>query len=176
MPNLNRKIPICKSKSSFKEKYEEKEKENNEFDQKIFNNLSLKISREKSPLPNKIKIFTTFFSNIHEQIFKNKQIHCTAEKEIIEEKKEKIAIIFKRDIDEKLLVFNLDMSVKEMLNKYLEKYSSIKNLDNDTIFFIFQSRILNNPHFLEKSLKSVFRNRQNSIVNVILPGSIICSK
>ena len=174
MPDKFSNLSNYKSKPSSKTKSLGEVRINNKFDEKIYN-LSLQKNQEKSPHTNKIKKFITFFAKFGEQIIKEKQIHCPGEKEIIEEKKEKISIIFRRDIDEQLLMFDLDISVKEMLNKYLEKYSSVRSLDNDKIFFIYRSKILNNPYFLNKTLKSVFGNRQNSIVNVIIPGAITVS-
>ena len=86
-----------------------------------------------------------------------------------------IAIRFRGDFDDHLLMFNKEITLREMFTQFLLQYTSIRSLDIDKIFFINNSRILNNPNYIDKSLKNISGIRNNSIIRVIIPGQLVSS-
>ena len=61
-----------------------------------------------------------------------------------------------------------------MYNKFLMEYTPLRSLDIDKIFFIYKSKIINKPYYLDKALKNIFGMKNNSIVKVIIPGKMLC--
>ena len=62
-----------------------------------------------------------------------------------------------------------------MFNKFLNEYTQLTSIDIDKIFFIYNNKILNKPQYLDMPLKKIFGMKNNSIVNVIIPGKVLSS-
>jgi len=78
----------------------------------------------------------------------------------------KIKINFKFDENEiKSINFDIKITVKEMLTKYLEETVSIKSLNTNDILFIYGGLILNTQNLINESIEKVF-NRQKKTITV----------
>ena len=113
---------------------------------------------------------------VNSECLKDSQIeYCDTREESFEEKINEISIIFRGDFDEHLLMLNVEMTLREMFNKFLIKYTPIRSIDIDKIFFIYNSKLLNKPCYLDMALKNIFGMKNNSIVQVIIPEKLVSS-
>ena len=114
--------------------------------------------------------------NIRAENIKDPQLeNCVTREESFEEEIKELAIIFKGDFDEHLLMFNAEATIRELLNKFLIEYTPLRSLDINKIFFIYNSKIVNKPYYLDMSIKNIFGMKNNSIVKVIIPGKMLYS-
>ena len=108
-------------------------------------------------IPEKIKFEdnTSFIANL--ECLEDSQIeHCDTREESFEEKIIEIAIIFRGDFDEHLLMFNVEMTLREMFNKFVIGFTPLRSIDIDKIFFIYNSKILNKQYYLDMPIKKIF--------------------
>ena len=76
----------------------------------------------------------------------------------------KIKINFKFDENEiKSINFDIKITVKEMLTKYLEETVSIKSLNTNDILFIYGGLILNTQNLINESIEKVFNRQKKTI-------------
>ena len=127
-------------------------------------------------IPEKIKFEDNTSFKVDLECLKDSPIeYCDTREESFEEKIIEIAIIFRGDFDEHLLMFNVEMTLREMSNKFVIEFTQLRSIDIDKIFFIYNSKILNKQYYLDKPLKNIFGMKNNSIVQVIIPEKLVSS-
>ena len=127
-------------------------------------------------IPEKIKFEDNTSFKVDLECLKDSPIeYCDTREESFEEKIIEIAIIFRGDFDEHLLMFNVEMTLREMSNKFVIEFTQLRSIDIDKIFFIYNSKILNKQYYLDKPLKNIFGMKNNSIVKVIIPEKVVSS-
>jgi hypothetical protein len=61
------------------------------------------------------------------------------------------------EINKQLFLFASNITIKEMLNNFLQQTNSKIELHSDNIQFIYKGKILNTPSFLDKKVGEIFR-------------------
>jgi hypothetical protein len=61
------------------------------------------------------------------------------------------------EINKQLFLFASNITIKEMLNNFLQQTNSKIELHSDNIQFIYKGKILNTPAFLDKKVGEIFR-------------------
>lgn len=79
---------------------------------------------------------------------------------LLKEKSEKIEklnikFIYRKNLDI-TLDFDKKITVREMLNTFLDKTNSIKTLDQKKIMFFHGTNLLNLPKFIDQNIENVF--------------------
>ena len=127
-------------------------------------------------IPEKIKFEDNTSFKVDLECLKDSPIeYCDTREESFEEKIIETATIFRGDFDEHLLMFNVEMTLREMSNKFVIEFTQLRSIDIDKIFFIYNSKILNKQYYLDKPLKNIFGMKNNSIVKVIIPEKVVSS-
>ena len=68
--------------------------------------------------------------------------------------------------------FNKKMTVREMLNNFLDKTNSVKTLDLKKLMFFHGTILLNSPKFIDKSIENIF-GRGKIIIQIKDRGNYI---
>ena len=80
------------------------------------------------------------------------------------------------EIDKILFSFERYMIIRDMLFIFLNRTRSIKTLDFNQIQFLYKSKVLNSPQYINKCVKDIFRNNNQRVrvmdITNILGGNI----
>ena len=75
-------------------------------------------------------------------------------------------LVDKNDAANRLIEFDTDCTISNMLDKYLSETNSIQNKDPQNITFLYKNRLINNSSNINKTISQV-RIVNNTYVKVI---------
>ena len=83
-----------------------------------------------------------------------------------------ISFIYNKNLPKTTFDFDKKITVKEMLNRFLQSTNSITTLDTKKIMFFHGTNLINLPKFLDKNIENVF-GRGKITIQIKDKGNII---